>query len=147
MTVNLSILSFNSSLGSNDTLPLAPSLILMNGLVETCLVNCLSSFSLVNILFTVSTVCLRPDLGFVVVVVVGLEEDLVQEHVLPDLPSLFHIIYILTLLYSLLFGYHQFLIIAYFQFLTSSQKKYLSHLGILRFLLPQFLRIQLIPDD
>ena len=63
MTVNLSILSFNSSLVSNDTLQPAPSLMLMNGLVEVCPVNCLSSFSLVNILFAVSTACLRSSMG------------------------------------------------------------------------------------
>ena len=59
MTVNLSILSPNSSLVSNDTFLLIPSLMLMNGLVEACPVSCLCNFSLVNILFAVSTACLR----------------------------------------------------------------------------------------
>ena len=63
MTVNLSILSLNSSLVSNDTLLLDSSLILINGLEEDCLVNCLSNFSLVNILFAVSTTCLRSSMG------------------------------------------------------------------------------------
>ena len=35
----------------------------MNGLVEVCPVSCLSSFSLVNILFAVSTACLRSSMG------------------------------------------------------------------------------------
>ena len=63
MTVNLSILSPNSSLVSSDTFLLTPFLILMNGLVEVCPVSCLSNFSLVNILFTASTACLRSSIG------------------------------------------------------------------------------------
>ena len=63
MTVNLSILSPNSSLALNDTFLSVPSLILMNGLVEVCPVSCLSSFSLVSILFAVSTACLRSSMG------------------------------------------------------------------------------------
>ena len=63
MTVNLSILSPNLSVVSNDTFLLAPSLMLMNGLVEACPVNCLSNFSLVNILFAVSNASLRSSMG------------------------------------------------------------------------------------
>ena len=63
MTINLSNLSPNSSLMSNDTLLLAPSLMLMNGLVEACPVCILSSFSLVNILFAASTACLKSSTG------------------------------------------------------------------------------------
>ena len=63
MTINLPILSPNLSLVSNDTLLLAPSLMLMNGLAEVCLVSCLSNFALVNILFAVSTACLRSSIG------------------------------------------------------------------------------------
>ena len=59
MTVSLSILSPNSSLVSNATLLLAPSLILINELVEACPVNCLYNFSLVNIFFALSTACLK----------------------------------------------------------------------------------------
>ena len=59
MTANLSILLPTSTLVSNDTLLLCPSLILINGLEEDCLVNCLSNFSFINILFAVSTACLR----------------------------------------------------------------------------------------
>ena len=63
MTVNLLISSPNMSLVSNDTFLLAPSLILINGLVEVCLVNHLSNFSFVSILFAVSTACLRSSIG------------------------------------------------------------------------------------
>ena len=63
MTVNLSILSPNSSLALNDTFLSVPSLIFMNGLAEVCPVSCLSNFSLVNILFAVSTACLRSSMG------------------------------------------------------------------------------------
>ena len=63
MTVNLSTLSSNLSLVLNDTFLLALSVMLMNGLVEVCPVSCLSRFSLVNILFAVSTACLRSPLG------------------------------------------------------------------------------------
>ena len=63
MNISLSILSPNSSLVSNATLLPAPSLVLINGLVEACPVNCLSSFSLVNILFAVSTACLKSSMG------------------------------------------------------------------------------------
>ena len=63
MTINFSILSFNSSLVSNDTLLLAPSLMLISGLVDVCPVNCLSNFSLVKILFAVSTANLRSSMG------------------------------------------------------------------------------------
>ena len=63
MAVNLSILSPNSSLALNDTFLSVPSLIFMNGLVEVCPISCLSSFSLVNILFAVSTACLRSSMG------------------------------------------------------------------------------------
>ena len=64
MTANLSILSPKSSIVSNDTLLLFyPSLILKNGLEEACLVNCLSNYSFVNILFAVSTACLRSSMG------------------------------------------------------------------------------------
>ena len=60
MTVNLSILSPNLSLVSNNTFP---SLMLMNGLAEACPVSCLSNFSLVNILLAVSAACLRSSIG------------------------------------------------------------------------------------
>ena len=63
ITINLSILSFNSSLVSNDTLLLCPSLTLINELEEDHLVDCLSNFTLVNILLAVSTVCLRSSMG------------------------------------------------------------------------------------
>ena len=63
MTVSLSILSPNSSLALNDTFLSVSSLIFINGLAEVCPVNCLSSFSLVNILFAVSTACLRSSMG------------------------------------------------------------------------------------
>ena len=63
MTVNLSILSLNLSLVSNDTFLLVPFLLLMNGLVEACPVSCLSNFFLVNIQFAVSTACLRSSMG------------------------------------------------------------------------------------
>ena len=61
--VSLSILSPNSSLALNDILLSVPSLILMKGLVEVWPVNCLSSFSLVSLLFAVSTACLRFPIG------------------------------------------------------------------------------------
>ena len=64
MTANLSILLPNSSLVSNNTLQLfCPSLMFIDGLEDVCLVNCLSNFSFVNILFAVSTACLRSSMG------------------------------------------------------------------------------------
>ena len=64
MTANLSILSPNSSFVSNDILLLfCPSLMLMIGLDKVCPVNGLSNFSFVNILFAVSTTCLRSSMG------------------------------------------------------------------------------------
>ena len=40
-----------------------PSLIFINGLAEPRPVNCLSNFSLVNILYAVSTACLKSSIG------------------------------------------------------------------------------------
>ena len=61
--VSLSILSPNSSLALNNTFLSVSPLIFINGLVEVCPVSYLSNFSLVSVLFAVSTACLRSSMG------------------------------------------------------------------------------------
>ena len=47
----------------NVTLLLSPSLTFINGVKDVCPANCLSIFSLVNIVLAVSTACLKSTLG------------------------------------------------------------------------------------